>query len=844
MKQKITRTTVLRSMALLLMWIVFKSVAVAQNKAYTTTTIDATSSYCVEYVKNGATDNWYVNGITLKGTGNNGETTPVAITLKGGTGINLQAKSEKWGAGSTVNIPNVTDIGNPNSVATAYGKFDITSGKYKVDAVIKGTVSTAYEDAGVSSDLNRAISLRLEGGFVNINRAAFSHNKWITEVVLADDGNNYIALAKIDNGAFYECLKLTSFRHSTASAGNNLFPSAIKTIGEVAFKSTPLAGKLSVPSGCTTIGCCAFYDCKSLTEVDFRNENGVTLNVEDGAFWQSTSIKKVNLNAKSVGFRAFEGAPVEHLTLGEGLEEIGSLAFNKIKSQDDMILPSTMKRIESQAFGSAQKDNEQGWIFYNELNIPDGMERIGNHVFSGMRSVQDKLVIPNSVKFIGQNAFLNAPIRNLVIGSGVEEIGPSPFYGCSLLETAVFEPNTVLRECVKMFNNCFSLRYVRMDNVENASLNKQLSDYKVTRDPDTKYNNGVFGPLQPYTLVYLPKNFTDRSAIVADANNEYDANFIFCDGSNYTSPKFVVFDRHANYRKCFYKDPSFAATFTDVEKSMRNNPKAGMADKYKAIVDHPALSYRGCDYDIPVTFTAEKAIYKRTFGDVNDYYTVSLPYRPTWTSGTMSKIKPFKLAYKLENNGHYLYSIDDNYFRGAGQQGSGKLTASEQIYCMTPYRGYMVHFYGSTDASVFDSQNVKVYAPTDSELNEQDFTNETGDYKLVGTVRNVYNEDATKDKVMYTFNGHTKTWHRVNAGDGRVFFPSLRAAVQSVTPNPAKAFMAFIMDGTSTGIDRLEEDVRKGTQDIYTLDGRYMGRSLESLPNGIYVVAGKKFCKF
>lgn len=836
MKQKITRTTVLRSMALLLMWIVFKSVAVAQNKAYTT---DATSSYCVEYVKNGATDNWYVNGITLKGTGNNGETTPVAITLKGGTGINLQAKSEKWGAGSDVTIANVTEIGAPNT-DTAYGRLE--NGDWKVNAVTKGKVSMAYEDG---TAWNRDFSLRLEGGFVSINRVAFSHNKCITEVVLADgDNSNYIALAKIDNGAFYECSKLTSFRHSTASVGNNLFPSAIKTIGEVAFRSVPLTGKLSIPSGCETIGSCAFYDCKSLTEVDFRNENGVMLNVELGAFWASKSIKKVNLNVKSVGVQAFAEIPVEHLTLGEGLVKIGELAFNKIKSQDDMKLPSTIKILEAQAFGFAQKDNGQGWIFFNELNIPEGMEYIGNKVFSGMRSVQDKLVIPNSVQYIGPNAFINAPIRNLVIGSGVVEIGNTPFFGCTLLETVVFKPNTVLSNCKQLFNNCFSLRYVRMDDVENASLNALLSAGKVSRVPGTQTNPSVFGSLQPYTLVYLPKKFADRSAIVTDANNEYDANFIFCDGSNYTSPKFVVFDRHANYRKCFYKDSFFTTNFTDVEKSMRNNPKEGMADKYKALVDHPALSYRGCDYDIPVTFTAENAIYKRTFGDVNDYYTVSLPYRPNWNSGTMSKIKPFKLAYKLENNGHYLYSIDDNYFRGAGQQGSGKLTASEQDYCMTPYRGYMVHFYGSTDASVFDSQNVKVYAPTDPELNEQDFTNESGDYKLVGTVRNVYNEDATKDKVMYTFNGHTKTWHRVKAGDGRVFFPSLRAAVQSVTPNPAKAFMAFIMDGTSTGIDRLEEDVRKGTQDIYTLDGRYMGRSLESLPNGIYVVAGKKFCKF
>lgn len=153
--------------------------------------------------------------------------------------------------------------------------------------------------------------------------------------------------------------------------------------------------------------------------------------------------------------------------------------------------------------------------------------------------------------------------------------------------------------------------------------------------------------------------------------------------------------------------------------------------------------------------------------------------------------------------------------------------------------------YGAVDGTEFDAQNVKVYALNDPELNEQDFMNETGDYKLVGTVMNVYNAEATNNKVLYTLNGQTKTWHRVNAGDGKVFFPSLRAAVQSVTPNPAKPFVAFIMDGaaTPTDIKKWEDSVRTGAESIYSIDGRYAGRNLEALPTGIYMVSGKEFYK-
>ena len=52
------------------------------------------------------------------------------------------------------------------------------------------------------------------------------------------------------------------------------------------------------------------------------------------------------------------------------------------------------------------------------------------------------------------------------------------------------------------------------------------------------------------------------------------------------------------------------------------------------------------------------------------------------------------------------------------------------------------------------------------------------------------------------------------------------------------------MEDETTGIDDLQQEkVQNGAQRIYTLDGRYVGTSFDTLPNGIYVIKGKKIVK-
>ena len=62
-------------------------------------------------------------------------------------------------------------------------------------------------------------------------------------------------------------------------------------------------------------------------------------------------------------------------------------------------------------------------------------------------------------------------------------------------------------------------------------------------------------------------------------------------------------------------------------------------------------------------------------------------------------------------------------------------------------------------------------------------------------------------------------------------------------PGGAKRFVILREDET-TGIDNLQQGKPlTGAQRIYTLDGRYVGTSFDTLPSGIYVIKGKKIAK-
>lgn len=70
----------------------------------------------------------------------------------------------------------------------------------------------------------------------------------------------------------------------------------------------------------------------------------------------------------------------------------------------------------------------------------EGFERFGNLVFQNCRSLTGEVVLPSTIKEIGDGAFFCSKISSINLPEGLEKIGDAAFYACRLKE--VWIPNS------------------------------------------------------------------------------------------------------------------------------------------------------------------------------------------------------------------------------------------------------------------------------------------------------------------------------------------------------------------------------------------------------------------
>lgn len=135
---------------------------------------------------------------------------------------------------------------------------------------------------------------------------------------------------------------------------------------------------------------------------------------------------------KLVGLKCDESNTPEHLVIPEGIEIIGSGAFNfgfhrrKIQS---IKFPDSLKEIEEKAF------KEYGNLI--DIQFGNGLERIGRKAFASCVELKD-IVFPKSLKVIEEMAFMNCRnLKSVVLNEGLQVIEPSAFYACKELNDFV-----------------------------------------------------------------------------------------------------------------------------------------------------------------------------------------------------------------------------------------------------------------------------------------------------------------------------------------------------------------------------------------------------------------------
>lgn len=689
-----------------------------------------------------------------------------------------------------------------------------------LSGILDFTKPVIYKDKGwrVTEIGERALQreniteVKLPEGITKIGYKAFFQTKSLQKI------NFPKSLRAIEQQAFYGS-GLTEVNILGATA-----------IGNAAFLSCTKMTTLTIPN-VTFLGTMCFRHCSQLKTVTVP----VSANIGKSC---DASLKDYNLlfdlfkdrnlkiyyenNSGNVAFG--DCYNLTEAILQDGITTVPEAMFSFCGDLKNITIPASVKSVQDDAFRRC--------LSLTSMNIPE-VESIGNSAFLECWNLRGDLILSNKVKEIKDFAFDHTGF------SGIKWEGTD---GCKI-------GNSV-------FHNCPLLEYVDLHTLKAPTVNNKT----LTRhNPNTQANfaNGLLSR----TIVYLPQD------VDFTFGKGEDVNFVKSDG---TCTKLSVQDG-ADFEfpvKFKAKEAVYNKWEVDAIPLDAENSKIRYADWNWLWDTDDSKTYDfgdffffedGDDGEImPLTNYRDFSGMK----DGKNCFTMLLPYDVKLPKGFRAYELHLKDNYATPLQGesdytqYYLFqSVDDGSVLEANKPYllrivDGQEHSSEEFVATD----VKIAASGST-VKVNDDGNEVTETPSTSAFhNVYSGTLKPQGYKAVepnqeflfmgGTER--LNNELAANLNTWLLNTDSKgidVWRPVNGGTATA--APFRGYIQpknNATSN-AKHFVV-LMENETTGIDDLQQEkVQNGAQRIYTLDGRYVGTSFDTLPNGIYVIKGKKIVK-
>lgn len=183
---------------------------------------------------------------------------------------------------------------------------------------------------------------------------------------------------------------------------------------------------------------------------------------------------------KSVSNGAFKHMnSITDVVFDEGIESIQFSAFQFCNSLRSVYLPKTLISIGASAFAQC----------HNLINVTahEGLQYIYNNAFG--ECMISEFRFPNSLIYIGKEAFHNTWLHNITFGKNLTHIDNRAFGSCKLLETVKFSKNIkeigdcAFADCIKLKNITFpdSLKYLSSDVVDGCDILESIHMGKNTQ---------------------------------------------------------------------------------------------------------------------------------------------------------------------------------------------------------------------------------------------------------------------------------------------------------------------------------------------------------------------------
>lgn len=206
-------------------------------------------------------------------------------------------------------------------------------------------------------------------------------------------------------------------------------PDTLEEIGDCAFRSQPIT-RLVIPDSVTSIGVAAFARCSKLRTLKLsENLTGIPRNCFANDFGLESVV--IPDSVREIGTAAFQSCSLSNgLTLGSGLESIGTSAF-EYSSCPVLQFPDSVKEIGDSAF------NENKDLTQIE-NFPKSLEMLGERAFGACSNLTEIAPIPAKIGEIPDSLFSGCEkLDNVVLEDGITQIGNSAFSECALTKIRI-----------------------------------------------------------------------------------------------------------------------------------------------------------------------------------------------------------------------------------------------------------------------------------------------------------------------------------------------------------------------------------------------------------------------
>ncbi len=267
----------------------------------------------------------------------------------------------------------------------------------------------------------------------------------------------------------------TAEEAKTGSLGDNI-TYTLSTDGTLTIKGFGASGSFNAsPFGA---------DAEKVLRVIFENEsNGITA-LGSKLFMGCINLKEITVpeTVTTIGSSLFDGCTsLKKAVINGGVSNIGEFIFNGCTALEELTLPYAGYSLESvnaerpaasltNMFSTAEYDNtyqvtnSYGSIRYIPVSLKSITITCGDNIpafaFEKLSKVSS-VTVPDSVKFVGQNAFLEcAGLDGFKMPSAVTYIDDSAFAGCAKLDVDIPENTTFIG--MNAFAGCKSVKEINV----------------------------------------------------------------------------------------------------------------------------------------------------------------------------------------------------------------------------------------------------------------------------------------------------------------------------------------------------------------------------------------------